>query len=363
LITVNLGSGSSAYGRPFEQPDHFQSLIDEAAKAVPLKHGWSSITLSGFSAGYGAVRAILRQDKNFAIVNNVLLLDGMHASYSPEGKVLADGGMVNAADLDSFVKFAREAVAGRKTFVFSHSEIFPGTYASTTECSDYLLSQINVRSKPDLRKGPIGMQRLSSANAGKLYIFGYAGNTAPDHVDHLQAMPFWLKSFRRQLSDVKRSPQVKDSENITIDRGNQAQYQAMKLVGIRRVNIVVEATDASGFAVEKKIPYIEFEFDLGQPDLGLNAMHVVRIGDTDFIMSTWTKQHHGILRIEPKDFDQLRDKAFMSYRIGQPIPKRELQEAFARGEAPQVIGVNLGRLNKSLISRQPAVDRKANEIF
>lgn len=195
LITVNLGSGSSAYGRPFEQPDLFQSLIDEAAKAVPLKHGWSSITLSGFSAGYGAVRAILRQDKNFAIVNNVLLLDGMHASYSPEGKVLADGGMVNAADLDSFVKFAREAVAGRKTFVFSHSEIFPGTYASTTECSDYLLSQFNVRSKPDLRKGPIGMQQLSSANAGKLYIFGYAGNTAPDHVDHLQAMPFWLKKI------------------------------------------------------------------------------------------------------------------------------------------------------------------------
>lgn len=195
LITVNLGSGSSAYGRPFEQPDLFQSLIDEAAKAVPLKHGWSSITLSGFSAGYGAVRAILRQDKNFAIVNNVLLLDGMHASYSPEGKVLADGGMVNAADLDSFVKFAREAVAGRKTFVFSHSEIFPGTYASTTECSDYLLSQINVKSKPHLRKGPIGMQQLSSANAGKLYIFGYAGNTAPDHVDHLQAMPFWLKKI------------------------------------------------------------------------------------------------------------------------------------------------------------------------
>lgn len=195
LITVNLGSGSSAYGRPFEQPDLFQSLIDEAAKAVPLKHGWSSITLSGFSAGYGAVRAILRQDKNFAIVNNVLLLDGMHASYSPEGKVLADGGMVNAADLDSFVKFAREAVAGQKTFVFSHSEIFPGTYASTTECSDYLLSQFNVRSKPDLRKGPIGMQQLSSANAGKLYIFGYAGNTAPDHVDHLQAMPFWLKKI------------------------------------------------------------------------------------------------------------------------------------------------------------------------
>jgi hypothetical protein len=196
LITVNLGSGSSAYGRPFEQPDLFQAMIDEASEALSLKQGWSSITLSGFSAGYGAVRAILRQEKNIAIVNNVLLLDGMHASYSPEGKLLADGGSVNATDLDSFVTFAREAVAGRKTFVFSHSEIFPGTYASTTECAEYLLWQLGIKSKAHLKNGPIGMQQLSITHVGGLSIFGYAGNTAPDHVDHLQAMPFWFKRLR-----------------------------------------------------------------------------------------------------------------------------------------------------------------------
>ncbi len=196
LITVNLGAGSSAYGRPFEKPEVFQGLIDEASQALGLKHGWSSITLSGFSAGYGAVRAILRQEKNFALVNNVLLLDGMHASYSPEGKVLADGGSVNSTDLDSFIKFAREAVAGRKTFVFTHSEIFPGTYASTTECGDSLLAALSLKSRPALKQGPIGMQQLSVAGSGRLHVFGYAGNTAPDHVDHLQAMPAWLKLIR-----------------------------------------------------------------------------------------------------------------------------------------------------------------------
>lgn len=196
LITVNLGSGSSAYGRPFSDPELFQAVIDEASQSLQLKRGWSSITLTGFSAGYGAVRAILRQDKNLARVNNVLLLDGMHASYSPEGKVLADGGVVNAADLDSFVKFAREAVAGRKTFVFTHSEIFPGTYASTTECSDFVLAAIGVKGRPKLKTGPIGMQQLSVADSGRLHVIGYAGNTAPDHVDHLQAMPAWLKLIR-----------------------------------------------------------------------------------------------------------------------------------------------------------------------
>src|SRR5690606_7058101 len=65
LITVNLGSGSRVYGEPFTDPGKFQTLIDEAAEDLQLKRGWSSITLVGFSAGYGAIRAILRHPANF----------------------------------------------------------------------------------------------------------------------------------------------------------------------------------------------------------------------------------------------------------------------------------------------------------
>lgn len=196
LITVNLGSGSRVYGNPFSQAETFQKLIDEAAAALDLKKGFSSITLVGFSAGYGAVRAILRHDENFQKVDNVLLLDGIHASYEPEGKVLAEGGAVRAEDLDSFVRFAREAAAGKKTFVITHSEIFPGTYASTTECVDFLLAALGLKRRAELREGPIGMQQLSRADAGNFHIRGFAGTTAPDHVDHLQAMSAWFKIFR-----------------------------------------------------------------------------------------------------------------------------------------------------------------------
>lgn len=196
LITVQLGSGSSAYRRPFLQPDLFQLILAEARQELALKHDWSSITLSGFSAGYGAVREILRRPEYFAIVNNVLLLDGMHTSYVPEGKLLADGGLIDESGLDVFLKFAYEAVAGRKSFVFTHSEIFPGTYASTTECADYLLAKLRLQRKPHLRPGPLGMQELSAVDAGDFHLRGYAGNTAPDHVDHLQGMPFWFGLLR-----------------------------------------------------------------------------------------------------------------------------------------------------------------------
>ena len=196
LITVQLGAGSSVYRRPFEDPKVFENLLREAADELHLSRGWSSITLSGFSAGYGAVREILRQPENFARVNSVLLLDGMHTSYVPEGKPLADGGVIDGAGLDSFVAFAKEAIAGKKSFVVTHSEIFPGTYASTTECADYLLSQMNLQLRAQLRQGPVGMQQLSAIDVKGFHLRGYAGNSAPDHVDFLHAMPAWFGLMR-----------------------------------------------------------------------------------------------------------------------------------------------------------------------
>ena len=195
LITVNLGAGSRAYGRPFEQAETFQSLIDEAGKRLDLKRGWSSITLVGFSAGYGAVRAILRQYENFRRVNNVLLLDGIHAGYVPESKPPIGGGgaAIHPADLDSFIRFAREAAAGKKSFVITHSEIFPGTYAGTTECVDYLLTTLGLKRRPELRSESFGMKQLSKINKKGFRIRGYAGNTAPDHIDYLHAMPVWFR--------------------------------------------------------------------------------------------------------------------------------------------------------------------------
>ncbi len=193
LLTVNLGSGSRAYGGPFAaDPKLFKSVIDEAAAALKLKTGFSSITLIGFSAGYGAIRQILRQPDNFRIVDNVLLLDGIHASYVPEGKPLGAGGVIRDEDLDSYLAFAREAVAGRKSFTITHSELFPGTYASTTECVDYLIAKLGLKRSPKLKTGPIGMQQLSEVNAKGFKIRGYAGNTGIDHGDHLNAMPAWL---------------------------------------------------------------------------------------------------------------------------------------------------------------------------
>ena len=190
---VNLGAGSGVYDRAFTDPAAFDSLMAGVVHEVSAVIGRAAqvdrVTLVGFSAGHGAVRAILRAPRHFARVSAVLLLDGMHTSYVPESAVVATGGALDTTNLSAFANFARAAVRGEKRFVVTHSEIFPGTFASTTETADWLLSALGLRRTPVLRWGPRGMQQLSEVHAGQFELFGFAGNSAPDHIDHLHALP------------------------------------------------------------------------------------------------------------------------------------------------------------------------------
>lgn len=199
---VNLGAGSGIYDRAFSDPAAFDSLLVGVAREVAAVSGRESrvglVTLVGFSAGHGAVRAILRDSGHFARVHAVLLLDGMHTSYVPEGQVLAAGGTLDTTNLVAFAEFARAAVRGDKRFLVTHSEIFPGTFASTTETADWLLHTLGLRRTPVLRWGPRGMQQLSEARAGRFELLGFAGNAAPDHIDQLHAMPELLSRLLKE---------------------------------------------------------------------------------------------------------------------------------------------------------------------
>ncbi|HEY0590194.1 MAG TPA: hypothetical protein VGF40_00390, partial [Thermoanaerobaculia bacterium] len=150
-----------------------------------------AIWLSGFSAGHGAIRSILGQPAAER-VRGILLLDGLHTGYVPERKVLADGGALDASKLEPFLAFARDAAAGKRRMVVTHSEIFPGTFASTTETSDWLIAQLGLKRTPVVKWGPVGMQQLSEVRAGDLTILGFAGNSAPDHIDQFHGMREFL---------------------------------------------------------------------------------------------------------------------------------------------------------------------------
>ncbi|WP_460759669.1 hypothetical protein [Niabella terrae] len=195
-VSVQLGTGSGVYSRAFATDSIFAALESRLWQMVAERLGRRPVKgrllFSGFSAGYGAVRSLLRQPGIFQRVDGVLLLDGLHASYMPENRLLAAGGKIDSMAMQPFVDYARASVWGNKHFLFTHSAIFPGTFVSTTEAADYLLQKLNIRARPVLEWGPGGMQQLSRASAGHFQILGFAGNTAPDHVDHFHGLYYFL---------------------------------------------------------------------------------------------------------------------------------------------------------------------------
>ncbi len=198
-LTINLGSGSSRYESPFRDGKNFEFLIhqcrDSLLQRIPGFHSIHQVFISAFSAGYGAIRGILQNRKNWRLIDGVILLDGLHTDYVPDGTLIADGGHLNIEKLIPFVSFAEEAVSGSKRMLVTHSAIFPGTYASTTECTQYIIESLGLQRIPVLRWGPLGMQQLAECRRTKFAIWTFAGNTAPDHIDHLHAFFYFLNRF------------------------------------------------------------------------------------------------------------------------------------------------------------------------
>ncbi|MEM9141925.1 MAG: hypothetical protein AAGA86_02985 [Bacteroidota bacterium] len=190
LAVVHLGSGSSVYERPFLHPAIFNRFVQEVSGLLDVD-AFQNIYLSAFSAGYGAIRALLKT--HFKQIDGILLLDALHTDYMPKGVPLAQGSKLNTEKLQGFLDYAQAATDSDKKMIITHSEIFPGTFASLTETTDWLLAQLQLERTPILQWGPVGMQQLGEAEKGHFHVLSFAGNTAPDHVDHFHGMPFFLK--------------------------------------------------------------------------------------------------------------------------------------------------------------------------
>lgn len=186
-MTMQLGSGSSRYAKPFtEDPKLLATLVKESEKV--LQRPVSSLVLVGWSAGYGAIRELIKNPEYEPKIASVLLLDGLHTGYLG-GKPGPMESKLEEPPLEPFLAYARKAVKGEKQLYYLHTEIFPGTFASTTETADWLIGQLHLKRTPVLKWGPMKTQQLAETVAGKLRIDAFAGNSAPDHVDLLHALP------------------------------------------------------------------------------------------------------------------------------------------------------------------------------
>ncbi|HSB17981.1 MAG TPA: hypothetical protein VLE22_26255 [Bryobacteraceae bacterium] len=190
VISVQIGAGSGVYARAFADPAGFPALLAEAERRAGVRIG--RVMLGGWSAGCGAIREILKSPESYARVDATLMIDGIHSGYV-NGKPGPLESEIETDALQIWLQLARDAIAGRKRAIITHSEIFPGTFASTTETADFIIRQLGFKRRAVLKWGPMGTQQLSEVRAGRFLLIGYAGNTAPDHVDQLHALPEYLK--------------------------------------------------------------------------------------------------------------------------------------------------------------------------
>jgi len=180
IVGVGLGAGSAAYGRPFSRPEVFLNLLNDIEKAV-AKHTNNKqvrirrLALTGWSAGYGVIRAILRQ-KASERVDAVVLLDGLHSNY-----VRGKSKELRADQLRPFVQFAKRAAKGQKFMFVSHSKIIPPGYASTTETAHYLTKKLGTKvHRSSAQDSPL-LSRYEQAKSGNFIMQGYLGKGKGDH--------------------------------------------------------------------------------------------------------------------------------------------------------------------------------------
>ena len=208
FVSCGFGIGSGAYADAFASPQRFGRMLDELVKNVETSTGKRGVhvrhlALASWSAGFAAVSKILGVDRYYAMVDAVVLNDSLHSQYldpSPNGKAAAAQGAraVDPKMIRAFIRFAKDAVAGKKAMVITHSAIVPPDYASSTEATEALLTAIEVPSSA-IHPGEAssrGMTLTKRADAGNLHVRGFRGGGPRDHFNHLyligEALTGWV---------------------------------------------------------------------------------------------------------------------------------------------------------------------------
>ncbi|MGC4067580.1 MAG: hypothetical protein QM784_23625 [Polyangiaceae bacterium] len=181
------GNGSGAYSDEFATKAAWRLLREDIDRALKVHTGRAEahirhVALTAWSAGYGAVNEILKYHSDD--IDAVVLLDGLHAAWDPRHGRGSGVQNVTAGPIAPTLEFARQALTGEKLFVFTHSEIDPVLYPSTSLTARYFEQELGVTMKTEPESSePFGL--YSAVDVGGLHMWGYRGNDKPAHCTHL----------------------------------------------------------------------------------------------------------------------------------------------------------------------------------
>jgi hypothetical protein len=194
IVTVNYAGLSSAYQTPFSNGALFGNLVNEALAKVraeadfPDALAWDKVGVSSFSAGYGAVREILKQPAYRDEIDALLAADSLYATTAGDGTPLD-------SQMADYKTFATAAKNGTKTFLYSHSQVPTGTYESTYECADELMQHLGVPPTAVNTNGLGTLNFYRTAQAGNFKLWGATGSDGDAHLEHLRYIGEFLNDL------------------------------------------------------------------------------------------------------------------------------------------------------------------------
>ncbi len=237
FVGIDLGNGSGPYSDEFASPDAWPALRESIENALrahsqqPKAH-IRHLGLMAWSAGYGAVNEILK--RHAEQIDAVVLLDGLHAGWDPSRTTKRSVNDVAAGPIQPTLEYARRAALGEKLFIFSHSEIDPVTYPSTSLTAQFLLRELEVPSNAASQPaGNFGL--LSSADQNGLHVWSYAGNDKPAHCTHLGHVE---RVVREILEPAWQTPAMDRNVPFTPAPKLGAPAPAQKVAGARRGGVL-----------------------------------------------------------------------------------------------------------------------------
>jgi hypothetical protein len=188
FVGIDLGNGSGPYSEAFTSAGTWPMLRDSIEDALKAQSGRAEahvrhIGLMAWSAGYGAVNEILKHHSSE--IDAVVLLDGLHAAWDQRLPHSFGPNKVVAGPIAPTIEFARLALTGDKIFVFTHSEVDPMFYPSTSLTAKFIADEVGLTMNPSPPSDePYGL--LATADVLGLHVWSYRGNDKPAHCTHLQ---------------------------------------------------------------------------------------------------------------------------------------------------------------------------------
>jgi hypothetical protein len=135
-----------------------------------------------------------------------------------------------------------------------------------------------------------------------------------------------------------------------------------KVVAVRRVNLLLRDPSSKGITDEDRKPYVEIELYVGYPDFNTNLMHLVQIGDREFVVHSWEpvdEHYNAVVRMPASQFEELAENAEIVYRVGVSVSREELEKMNVDRKIARLPGLKVGTLEKKSIDREPTVEKRA----